>query len=78
MDIDQLNIEDIGRNLNVTCGTYCTYPVLGLGALLAYSVIHQNPVSRMGANFLYNTGIQDILDKSGSRILLTVSISYLC
>ena len=74
MDIDQLNIEDIGRNLNVTCGTYCTYPVLGLGALLAYSVIHQNPVSRMGANFLYNTGIQDILDKSGSMILLTVCI----
>ena len=31
--------DEIGRSLNFTCGSTCTYPVLGMGALLAYSLL---------------------------------------
>ena len=35
-----------GRGYNVTCGPACTYPLLGVGALLAYSFLARESPSR--------------------------------
>ena len=62
--------DEIGRSLNITCGSTCTYPVLGMGALLAYSLLQRvdlgqdNQLSRIGQNLAARTG----LDHFGERM----------
>ena len=56
--------DEIGRSLNITCGSSCTYPMLGVGALLAYSLLPGNQLSRMGQDLAARTG----LDHFGERM----------
>jgi len=64
--------DEIGRSLNITCGGSCTYPVLGMGALLAYSLLQrvnvggENQLSRMGHNFATRTGLDHFGDRMSS------------
>ena len=37
---------DMGRGYNLTCGPTCTYPILGIGALLVYSFFMREAPSR--------------------------------
>jgi hypothetical protein len=46
--------------VNLTCGASCTYPILGLGALAAYSLFFAG----RGHNFLHNTGIERIISEN--------------
>ena len=64
--------DEIGRSLNFTCGSTCTYPVLGMGALLAYSLLQRvdlgqdNQLSRIGQNFAARTGLDHLNERMSS------------
>ena len=64
--------DEIGRSLNFTCGSTCTYPVLGMGALLAYSLLQRvnlgqdNQLSRIGQNFAARTGLDQLNERMSS------------
>ena len=61
--------DEIGRSLNFTCGSTCTYPVLGMGALLAYSLLQRadlgqdNQLSRIGQTFAAKTGLGHLSER---------------
>ena len=38
--------SEVGRGYNLTCGPTCTYPILGIGALLVYSFFMREAPSR--------------------------------